>query len=204
MARTPNERQPNPFSVFTEPSRTSTTTSSEIQNLTRTNISRYIKCHCKLPYAEEFRKHYLYYNKYSPAKVWQMVGGNLEEGYGINSPDGVQDTCATRASYALNKSGKLIPSNAPGANMNHADNRRYILSAREMNNYLKQTLGKPDYVLKSSEDFYKLKYAMNHEHLFIMASNKHVAIVTHDYDDGGAARTLGNVWFLPTRKCNCG
>lgn len=197
-------REPNPFAVFSESGQTSTTKSSDIQSLTRTNISRFLKCHCALPYAEEFRKHYLYYNKHGPAEVWRIVGGNLEKTYGETPNRPPENTCATRVSYALNKSGKLIPSGIPGGNRNDADGRRYILSARQMNNYFIKLLGKPDYVLTSSDDFYKLKRSMNRDHVFVMTSNKHVAIVTSNYDDGGAANTLGNVWFLPTKSCDCG
>ncbi|MEN6668944.1 T6SS effector amidase Tae4 family protein [Psychrobacter sp. B38] len=217
MPRTPNERQSNPFAVFgtsnasTEdlqhaariPSdRMSSTRSQEIQQLTKTTISRFRKCHCKLPYADDFKKHYLFYDSYTGAQAWEKIGGNIGNGYGINHPNGVQNSCAARVSYGLNKAGKLIPKSAPSANLNIKEGKRYIIDAGEMNKYLK-TLAKPDYTLTNSTDFYKLKSALTHEDVFIMAKKGHVTVVTMNYQDRYATSYLGDVWLLPTRKCKC-
>lgn len=218
MARQPNERQPNPFTGFgtsnasTEDSqyatripsnRISNTRSTEIQQLTKVNISRFKKCHCQLPYADEFKKHYLFYDKYTGAQSWEKIGGNIGQGYGVNHPKGVQNSCAARVSYGLHKAGKPIPKGAPSANLNINEGKRYIIDAGEMNKYLR-TLTKPDYTLTSLNDFNKLKAALTHEDVFIMAKRGHATVVTMNYQDAYATSYLGDVWLLPTRKCNCG
>lgn len=72
-----------------------------------------------------------------------------------------------------------------------------------MNRYLR-TLAKPDYTLTNAEDFYKLKGALTHDDVFIMAKKGHATVVTMNYQDQHATSYLADVWLLPTRKCDCG
>lgn len=145
----------------------------------------------------------MFYDKYSGAQSWEKIGGNINAEYGASGPNGTQNSCAARVSYGLNYAGKLIKSNAPGSNKNFSDNKRYIISARRMNEYLK-TLAKPDFTLTNLNDFNKLKAALTHEDVFIMAKSGHATVVTMNYQDAYATSYLGDVWLLPTRKCNCG
>jgi hypothetical protein len=89
---------------------------------------------------------------YENKKVWQLIGGNLGKHYGETHP--VTDSCATRLSYGLNYGGAPIPASAPGANRNFSnvkynnvkgDDKYYIISAANMQSYLKGIWGAPDY-----------------------------------------------------------
>ncbi len=204
MARQPNTRQPDPFSALRGSNRTSSSRALKAHELTQTNISRVRKCNCTLPYADEFKKHYLFYDSYTGAQAWKKIGGNIDEEYGTNGPNGTQNSCAARVSYGLNYSGKLIKSNSPGANRNFLDSKRYIISARKMREYLRQIAGKPNFTLTSVDDFDKLKSALTHDDVFIMVATEHATVVTMNYQDDYARSYLGDVWLLPTRKCNCG
>lgn len=194
----------DPFEALRGTGRTSSSKALEIHELTKKNISRVRKCHCALPYADEFKKHYLFYDSYTGAQAWEKIGGNINDEYGPNSPNGTQNSCAARVSYGLNYSGKLITSNSPGANRNYVDNKRYIISARKMKEHLKQVVGKPDFTLTNKEDFNKLKSALTHDDVFIMVATGHATVVTMNYQDIYATDYLGDVWLLPTKKCNCG
>ena len=194
----------DPFAVLRGRDRVSSSQTLEVHKLTQTNISRVRKCHCALPYADEFKKYYLFYDRYTGAQSWEKIGGNINKEYGINGPNGTQNSCAARVSYGLNYAGKPIKSNAPGSNKNFSDNKRYIISALKMNQYLKQIAGKPDFTLTNTADFYKLKSALTHEDVFIMAKSGHATVVTMNYQDDYALGYLGDVWLLPTKKCHCG
>ncbi len=83
-------------------------------------------------------------------KVWELVGGGIGKTYGPTD----QNTCATRMSYGLNYGGAEIPAGSPGASINYdnyvyagkkGDNKRYIVSAASMQDYMQKAWGNPDY-----------------------------------------------------------
>lgn len=193
----------NPFDVFNT-SRVSYTNSKEIHELSVVKIRRQHKCHCALPYVEDFQKVYLDYSNYTQQKVWEIIGGNVGNYYGINGPDGLQNSCAARISYGLNKSGKLIPEH-PHADMNFSKKERYIVSAQRMNQYFKKIAGKPDYIVKTIDDFEKLKSSLDRTLGFIISDSFHIGFVSHSYQkESFHGNSPADIWFLPSIHCNCG
>ncbi|WP_145732511.1 T6SS effector amidase Tae4 family protein [Nitrospirillum pindoramense] len=73
--------------------------------------------------------------------AWWGGGKNIQsEGFGQNG-----NTCASRMSVALNKSGAPIVGNMPGVRtIGAADGSRIIFAVADMRTYLAHTLGNPD------------------------------------------------------------
>ncbi len=51
-------------------------------------------------------------DSYTGSDVWRLIGGSLHDTCGPDSPGGTQNSCAARASYALNRCGCAIPHRA--------------------------------------------------------------------------------------------
>lgn len=162
-------------------------------------------CSCGLPSGSDFWSRYPNYNDYSGSDVWNLIGGSLNDKYGANSPGGLQNSCAVRVSYGLNRSGRPIPRGAPGANRNYGgDNARYILSARELNSYLRSAYGAPSRTLMSTGQFNAFQQGLSAGQVAIVSSKGHAAVVTGSYADPYVRSYLGDVWILPTTgRCTC-
>ncbi|MCD9030432.1 DUF6531 domain-containing protein [Luteimonas sp. Y-2-2-4F] len=161
-------------------------------------------CNCAMPAADGFVENYPDYHSYTGAGVWSLIGGSLESQYGVNSPEGVQNSCAARASYGLNYSGSQIPRGAPGANMNWGgDSNRYIISARQMNLYLRSAYGEPSETLTNASQLTNLRQKLGNGGAAIVSSSGHVAVVTENYTDPYVSSYLGDVWVMPGGNCSC-
>ena len=134
-----------------------------------------------------------------------MLGGTLNDTYGPSS-----NSCATRASHALNNSGSPIPYIKNVSNKNFGGNEkssgRYIISASDFNNYLTSAWGNPDQVVETYVQSVKLQKSLSNGQVAIMVDvdefgTGHVAILTSSYRDEYAYG--GNVWLLPTAACKC-
>lgn len=144
------------------------------------------------------------YDNYSGSDVWKEIGGSLNDNYGENSPNGTQNSCAARVSHALNESGSKIPAGTPGGNRNWGGNEdRYIISARQMNNYLRSNYGSPSQTLTNSTQLQSLRSNLATGQAAIVSSNGHAAVVTRTYSDPYVSSFLGDVWVLPTGGCSC-
>ena len=145
------------------------------------------------------------YNNFTGADVWDLIGGSLNDAYGQNSPDGTQNSCAARVSYALNESGATIPSSpVHQTNWNFGGtNGRYIISASHMNNYLRSTYGSPSQTLTSGAQLTSLQSSLSAGQAAMVSSNGHAAVVTQNYSDPYVGSYLGDVWILPNGACSC-
>ncbi len=160
-------------------------------------------CACR-PTGSELMAGYPAYNTHSGAQAWEEIGGSLNDGYGVSSPGGPQNSCAARMSHALNSSGFEIPRGAPGANRNfNGSHSRYIISARQMNAHLRDVFGPPDMTLASITDHQALKDSLAPGEAAIVSSQGHVGVVTPTYSDPHTRNYLGDVWKLPSTPCVC-
>ena len=162
-------------------------------------------CACGLPNSSSFMSNYPDYNNYSGADVWSLIGGSLNDKYGQNSPDGTQNSCAARVSYALNESGAKIPNN-PQHQTNRnwgGSNNRYIISASHMNSYLRSAYGAPSQTLTSAGQLNALRGSLASGQAAIVSSNGHAAVVTRTYADHHVSNYLGDVSVLPIGACSC-
>ena len=153
----------------------------------------------KLPDAAGFLHYYPDYDTYTGSDVWRLIGGSLDATYGPDSPSGTQNSCAARASYALNRCGCPIPRGTSGANRNWSgDNRRYIISARQMNAYLRLAYGPPARMLQDAVQLALLRHELGDGGAAIVSSTGHVAVVTQTYADRYVSHYLGDVWIFST------
>jgi hypothetical protein len=166
-------------------------------------------CVCDLPDSAAFMNQYLRYDKFDGENVWEEIGGSLNEGYGKDSPGGTQNSCAARISHGLNKSGAPIPPGAPGANKNFGgpnNGKRYVISARQMNAYLRKRYGNPSQTLTNSSQVDTLRASLKPGQVAIASSEGHAAIVASDsynYQDPYVYGYYGDVWILPSGDCSC-
>jgi RHS repeat-associated protein len=159
------------------------------------------------PDSSVFFENYPDYENYTPEAVWNLVGGGLGN-WGVRNPGYPENTCAVRTSYALNKAGSSIPSWAPMANQSSGGAPGYyIISAAQMNSYLKQAYGRPDAVLKNYNDLVVFWNGLKPGQVAIVASSHHVAVLKHGYNDPYVAGYLGNdtnAWKFPLNgDCGC-
>ena len=162
-------------------------------------------CRCKRPSSQSFWSNYPNYASYQTNDVWNAIGGSIGSDYqGENS-------CASRVSYGLNKSGASIPSNRKyqtNKNSGGTDGR-YIISAAKMREYLKKTWGhnpKDTITPGKDNDLAELRNKLQPGQVAIVASDRHVAVVTDrnsKYSDPYVSRFGGDYWILPMGKCSC-
>lgn len=152
-----------------------------------------------MPDAESFFDAYPNYNDFEGADVWELVDGWLNDVYGPDSPDGAQNSCATRVSYGLNGSGAPI---GPGDATNLNDGDRYIISARELNKYLRATYGPPSQSL-AGNGVRALQGSLGEGGGAIVSSTGHVGVVTGTYNDNYVRSFGGDVWVMPGGACQC-
>jgi RHS repeat-associated protein len=160
------------------------------------------KCSCGLPDSVNFILNYPNYEDYSGPEVWEEIGGSLEKRYGG------ENSCAARVSRTLNYvdlGDYEIPPGTPGGNRNwDGDDKRYVISAEKMNEYLKDRFGPPSETLRSQGDLELLKIKLGHSGTAIVSSKGHVAVVTQDKEDPYVSSYLGEVWVLPgSNGCEC-
>ena len=161
-------------------------------------------CSCGLPNASSFVNQYPNYSEYTGAGVWSLIGGSLDSNYGADSPDGVQNSCAARVSYGLNNSGDPIPAGTPGGNKNwNGDGNRYIISAKEMNSYLRSRYGSPSQTLGASSELESLRQGLGSGGAALISSTGHVGVITNSYSDPYVSSYLGDVWVMPGGNCSC-
>ena len=79
--------------------------------------------------------------RYTSPQVYEKIGGKVYQNYLIN-PTGFENSCALRISYALNKSGALIP-HLPGTGSG-SDGMWYFYRVSDLSKYLNKTYGKPE------------------------------------------------------------
>lgn len=147
------------------------------------------------PYAQDFWDNYLDYDNYGATDAWNKIGGNLNKTYGPYS-----NSCAARVSYGLNYGGEPIPANVPGGNRNYGgDNKRYIVSARQLRSYLKNRWGDPDKALSTRADLRALIDSLSPDQVAVVVSQGHAAVVSKSYKDGYVDGYLGDAWILPLK-----
>jgi hypothetical protein len=164
-------------------------------------------CSCDKHYSMNFMANYPRFGQISQPDVWKQVGGNLEKAYGEKSPK-MGDTCAVRASKGFNGSGgPKIAAGTKGANINYVDQggdgMRYILSARNMNSYLHQSLGSPHRTISSILDVFNLEDSLQPNQIALVSSEQHVGIASKEYTDDGVRQFFGEVWLLEPGYCTC-
>ncbi|WP_376707970.1 T6SS effector amidase Tae4 family protein [Kangiella sp. TOML190] len=164
-------------------------------------------CAC-LPNSQTFMSNYPDYNDYqSSGDVWDLIGGSLNDAYGRGSENGAEDSCAARVSHALNNSGAEIPSSpAHQTNRNQGgSDGRYIISASNMNRYLRDTYGAPAMSLNGNGGAEALRASFivsRSGGAAIVSSSGHTAVISASHMDNYV--WTGDVWFLPTSGgCSC-
>ena len=161
-------------------------------------------CTCGLPSASRFMQIYPDYDNFRGDEAWELIGGQLNDNYGAMSKGGLQNSCAARVSYGLNYSGSDIPAGTPGASRNwNGDDKRYIISARKMNEHLSASYGAPTQTLTRADQVQQLQGSLGAGGAAIVSSEGHVAIVTPDYADPFVGSYLGEVWVMPGGNCSC-
>ena len=90
----------------------------------------------------DINKHYP--NESIPSdKFYPMVGKGYADIVKKN-PDSYSNSCATRMSYALNRSGMKLPVAPDGGNIKGDDGLNYWLRVRQLSKRLQDQFGKPD------------------------------------------------------------
>lgn len=146
------------------------------------------------PLSKEFWDAYLNYDLYEYPDVWNRIGGSLGKTY-KDEPF----SCAARVSYGLNYGGEPIPGGVPGGNRNYGgDNKRYIVSAQQLRNYLEDRWGAPDAKLRNRTDLNALRSRLEKGQAAIAVSKSHAAVIINGYSDPYVETFLGDAWILPT------
>lgn len=151
------------------------------------------------PLSSNFWNVYPNYNSYTGAATWNLIGGSLNSNYGSGSPGGTQNSCAARVSHALNLSGSPIPAGTPGGNRNWGGSgMRYIISARQLGNYLTSSWGSPSQKVSNYSQVQNLQKSLKSGQVAIVMSQGHASVVTKTYTDPYV--NSGNVWVLPVKS----
>jgi RHS repeat-associated protein len=163
----------------------------------------------KRPSSKDFWAAYPNYDLYKQQDVWKKVGGNIGASYGPATPDmpDGQNSCATRMSYGLNYGGAPIPAGTRGASRNFpdksyagkkGDDKRYIVSAANMNAYLTKIWGAPDNAPKTEAELSAIIKALKDGQCAIFACKDHTGVLKGGYQDPYVFGELPiNVWILP-------
>ena len=149
------------------------------------------------------------YNRWSgePMKnmVWEHVGGSVGSGFAG------ENTCATRVSWGFNYGGWAISGAKSGWSYRNdpkvtykgkaGDDKRYIVSAPYMAEFLEQKWGKPDARLKSNDEVKAFEATLAAGEVAIFAGPHHSGLIMQGYDDA-YAKTDPDVmpivaWRLP-------
>jgi hypothetical protein len=172
------------------------------------------------PPSASFWGAYLNYEFYSAKNVWERVGGSLGTWGARNSAAGgdVENTCATRVSFAFSYSGDEIDGSkrsidpggfrfnheAPAYNRVPGDDKWYVIRASTMDKYLRNVWGRPGYVVNTPKD---LANAMSHlnaqsQQIAIFATPRagsgHSGVLKNGYQDPYVTSELPvDVWLLP-------
>ncbi|MDR3157552.1 MAG: hypothetical protein LBU11_00765 [Zoogloeaceae bacterium] len=80
----------------------------------------------------------------------------------------------------------------------------YIISAEQMNKYLRKQYGDPSQTLTSESDLDALKKSLKPGQAAIVSSKGHASVLTDSYEDPYVRSYLGDVWVLPQGEtCSC-
>lgn len=144
-------------------------------------------------------------------QVWALIGGNIGATFGPQNAN----TCATRLSYGLNYGGAPIPNSAQGgfgASKNFTteqyngvpgDGKNYIVSAANMQKYLKSTWGNPNQTLQTEDDLKSLTANLSPGQSAVFATGGpagqgHAGMIKAGYQDPYIVSELPvDVWILP-------
>ena len=155
------------------------------------------------PNSHKFKAAYLDYNNYSASNVWNLIGGGLNDSYGDHGTiDDIANSCAARVSRGLNYSSAKIPKGSIGANRNYdgrtpGDNLYYIIQARKLRKYLKQSWGTPNQTLTHVDQIQVLKDNLQENQYAVIVSDGHAGAVSPHYEDNYIRHYLGDMWILP-------
>lgn len=122
--------------------------------------------------------------------VWDRIGGSLGRRYRS------EHSCAARMSSGLNRGGEPIPRGTRGASRND-DGNRYIISAHELRNYLRNRWGPPQRNVRSEADRRSLQASLRPGQCAIVVSDRHAAVVRDGYQDPHVDALGGDAWILP-------
>ncbi|MCB0541308.1 MAG: hypothetical protein KDE33_27620, partial [Bacteroidetes bacterium] len=118
-------------------------------------------------------------NGYSSEEVYEMVGGNIYEGFLSGE---YYNSCALRLSVALIHCGHEIPYIKDlQTNYNFKDKKRYIISAYHMKLYLEVILGNVHEFVNDVIEVEKLQNRLGNNEISILANAYHIGIVKKDY-----------------------
>jgi len=149
------------------------------------------------------------YNRWSgePMKnmVWEHVGGSVGSGFAG------ENTCATRVSWGFNYGGWAISGAKSGWSYRNdpkvtykgkaGDDKRYIVSAPYMAEFLEQKWGKPDARLKTNDEVKAFEATLAAGEVAIFAGPHHSGLIMQGYDDAYAKTDPGVMpivaWRLP-------
>jgi hypothetical protein len=98
------------------------------------------------PAWKDMHKHYPGENIKSE-KFYPMIGDHYVKLVKVQ-PDDYENTCATRMSYALNRSGLKLPKAPNNGSIKGEDGMNYWLRVAQLRKKLETHLGKPDHELK--------------------------------------------------------
>jgi RHS repeat-associated protein len=133
-------------------------------------------------------------------RVWQLVGGNLGAWGATRDSNGhVQESCATRLSYALNAVGDGIPSIPNGVTWRNSDGRRYIIRAGDMHGYLTSIWQQADGSSASNDDVRQIESQLAPGQCAIFATRTspgHSGVIRRGYHDPYVGGFVVDYWII--------
>lgn len=142
------------------------------------------------------------YVKYPPeqaVKFWQMVGGTLGTWGATPDKDGqIQESCATRMSWALNGAGLTIPS-IRNVTWKNSDGKRYITRAGDMHSFLEKLWGPPDDSSSNQAGVTRILNKLSEGQCAIFSTKSspgHTGVIKKGYEDPYVDQFSVDVWLL--------
>lgn len=138
-------------------------------------------------------------------QVWALIGGNVGQYF-----DG-QNTCASRVSWALNRSGMPIRDGILFRNDRSVtfegtpgDGLNYIVGAAAMATFLRRHWGEPDATLQDNRAARDFQNSLRPGRGAIFAGRHHSGFIMQGYDDAYIYGDPGvmpiEVWLLPSPR----
>ena len=141
----------------------------------------------KRPSSVKFWAAYLNYDSNTTsASVWNKIGGNIGKAYGPTH----ENSCAARVSYGLNYSEAEIEVFSAASfnfkdqeyNGKKGDEKRYIVSAEQLEKYLTTKWGARDHEVKTQEELKKVVDNLGSKSA-IFATKGHSGVLKKGYTD---------------------